>query len=174
VRDGQVPGGDDGKVTRQARRLLSGQRLEATVERDNRPLKLAVTPQKAIPIHMAALGPHAVRLAGELADGWVPFLLPLSGLDASLRLLEEDAARGEPRRAPPIIAPCVPTTPRRAPSTRSKSARRPQHLARAKVRRAPPLDEFMPAGRKSVAGNDGIRHHSPAGYARTGLKTNDT
>jgi len=44
-------------VTRQARRLLSGQRLEATVERDNRPLKLAVTPQKAIPIHMGRAGP---------------------------------------------------------------------------------------------------------------------
>lgn len=96
-------------VTRQVRRLLSGQRLQATVERDTHPLKLAVTPQKTVPIHVAALGPHAVRLAGELADGWMPFLLPLSGLDASLRLLEVGAARGEPGRAPAVIAPCIPT-----------------------------------------------------------------
>jgi alkanesulfonate monooxygenase SsuD/methylene tetrahydromethanopterin reductase-like flavin-dependent oxidoreductase (luciferase family) len=96
-------------VTRQVRRLLNGQRLDATVERDNRPLKLAVTPQREIPIHLAALGPQSVRLAGELADGWAPFLLPLSGLDAMLRLLREGAARGEPRRVIPLIAPCIPT-----------------------------------------------------------------
>ena len=36
------------------------------------------------------------RLAGELADGWAPFLLPLSGLDASLQLLREGAARTDP------------------------------------------------------------------------------
>ncbi len=85
-------------VTRQVRRLLAGERLEPTVERANRPLKLAVTPQTAIPIYLAALGPSAIRLAGELADGWCPFLLPLSGLDAGLRLLEEGMARGDPGR----------------------------------------------------------------------------
>lgn len=95
-------------VTRQVRRLLSGQRLEATVQRDNRPLRLAVTPRREIPIHLAALGPKSVRLAGELADGWAPFLLPLSGLDAGLRLLREGAARGEFQRALPLIAPCIP------------------------------------------------------------------
>lgn len=49
-------------VTRQVRRLLAGERLEATVERDNRPLKLAVAPAAAVPIYLAALGPHAIRL----------------------------------------------------------------------------------------------------------------
>ncbi len=85
-------------VTRQVRRLLEGQRLEPSVDRETRPLKLAVTPQREIPIYLAALGPQSVRLAGELADGWAPFLLPLSGLDASLELLREGAARTEPRR----------------------------------------------------------------------------
>ncbi len=98
-----------GAVMRQVRRLLTGQRLEPTVERNNRPLKLAVTPQTAIPIYLAALGPSAVRLAGELADGWYPFLLPLSGLDAGIRLLEEGLARGAPGRMLPTIAPCIPT-----------------------------------------------------------------
>jgi alkanesulfonate monooxygenase SsuD/methylene tetrahydromethanopterin reductase-like flavin-dependent oxidoreductase (luciferase family) len=97
-----------GAVTRQVRRLLDGQRLDPAVERDNRPLKLAVTPEREIPIHLAALGPQSVRLAGELADGWVPFLLPLSGLDAGLRLLEEGAARRDTDRPPPLVSPCVP------------------------------------------------------------------
>jgi len=95
-------------VTRQVRRLLNGQRLDATVERDNRPLRLALTPQREIPIHLAALGPHSVRLAGELADGWAPFLLPLTGLEPSLRLLREGAARNGANRPLPLIAPCIP------------------------------------------------------------------
>lgn len=98
-----------GAVTRQVRRLLTGQRLEPTVERTTRPLKLAVTPQSAIPVYLAALGPNAVRMAGEVADGWCPFLLPLSGLDAGIRLLEEGMTRGANGRARPTIAPCIPT-----------------------------------------------------------------
>jgi alkanesulfonate monooxygenase SsuD/methylene tetrahydromethanopterin reductase-like flavin-dependent oxidoreductase (luciferase family) len=98
-----------GSVTRQVRRLLSGQRLDATVERDNRPLKLAVTPQREVRIHLAALGPQSVRLAGELADGWAPFLLPLAGLDPSLRLLREGMTARASSRPLPLIAPCVPT-----------------------------------------------------------------
>ncbi len=98
-----------GAVTRQVRRLLTGQRLEPTAVPTTRPLKLAVTPQAAIPIYLAALGPSAVRLAGELADGWYPFLLPLSGLASDIRLLEEGVARGAPGRVLPTIAPCIPT-----------------------------------------------------------------
>ena len=59
-------------VTRQVRGLLSGRRLDPTVQRDNRPLKLAITPQREIPIHLAALGPQSIRLAGEVAAGWAP------------------------------------------------------------------------------------------------------
>ena len=96
-------------MTRQVRRLLTGQRLEPSVERTARPLKLAVTPHAEIPVYLAALGPRAVRLAGEVADGWCPFLLPISGLDASIRLLEEGMTHGTPRRTRPTIAPSIPT-----------------------------------------------------------------
>lgn len=98
-----------GAVTRQVRRLLAGQRLEPTGEAATRALKLAVTPRTEVPIYLAALGPRATRLAGELADGWCPFLLPLSGLAPGIRLLEEGAARGAPGRTPPTVAPCIPT-----------------------------------------------------------------
>ena len=104
-------------VTRQVRGLLNGQRLDVTAERDNRPLKLAITPQQEIPIHLAALGPRSVRLAGELADGWAPFLLPLTGLDPSLRLLREGAARSKAKRPLPLIAPCLPAAISTNPAT---------------------------------------------------------
>ena len=96
-------------VTRQVRRLLNGERLEPSAERANRPLRLAVTPTAEIPIHLAALGPRATRLAGELADGWTPFLLPLSGLGAAVGLLREGHDRGASDRPLPSIGPCIPT-----------------------------------------------------------------
>lgn len=93
-----------GAVTREVRRLLDGERITSTVPGGSRPLRLGVRASHDIPIQLAALGPAAVRLTGELADGWCPFLLPLSGLKDGMRLLEEGAA-GRPL---PRICPCVP------------------------------------------------------------------
>ena len=97
-----------GAATRQVRRLLAGERVDPVVP-GRRSLKLGVLPATEVPVHLAALGPRAVRLAGELADGWAPFLLPLSGLGAGIRLLEEGAARGAPGRSLPLVGPCIPT-----------------------------------------------------------------
>ena len=68
-----------------------------------------MTPTAEIPIHLAALGPRATRLAGEVADGWAPFLLPISGLGAAGGLLMEGHDRGAPDRPLPSIDPCIPT-----------------------------------------------------------------
>src|SRR4051794_1494213 len=41
-----------------------------------RPLKLLARPvQERIPIYLGAVGPKAVEQAGEIADGWLPFML---------------------------------------------------------------------------------------------------
>ena len=104
-----------GAVTRQVRRLLNGERLAPSVPDGARPLRLGVLTDEKISIVMAALGPQAVRLCGELADGWYPFLLPLSGLPEGVRLLDEGAARGQsegsagPVRPRPQVCPGVPT-----------------------------------------------------------------
>lgn len=97
-----------GEVTRQVRRLLDGERLAPSVPGAGRPLRLAVHPPERIPINLAALGPRAVRLCGELADAWLPFLLPLSGLGDGVRLLQEGAARGPSGRPLPQIRPALP------------------------------------------------------------------
>ena len=96
-----------GAVTRQVRRLLDGERLVSSVTGGSRPLRLGVLPPSAIPIQLAALGPEGVRLCGELADRWYPFLLPVSGLTDRMRLLKEGAARSG--RPLPQICPGVPT-----------------------------------------------------------------
>jgi alkanesulfonate monooxygenase SsuD/methylene tetrahydromethanopterin reductase-like flavin-dependent oxidoreductase (luciferase family) len=97
-----------GQVTRQVRRLLDGERIVPSLPGGAKPLRLALQPASRIPIQMAALGPEAVRLTGELADAWYPFLLPRSGVKDGLRLLEEGAARGGPDRPLPQFRPGIP------------------------------------------------------------------
>jgi alkanesulfonate monooxygenase SsuD/methylene tetrahydromethanopterin reductase-like flavin-dependent oxidoreductase (luciferase family) len=80
-----------------------------------RPLRLAVAPRPDIPLYLAALGPDAVRVTGELADGWFPFLLPRSGLpDGIERLGAGAAAAGRPR---PLVSPGVPVALAENPAT---------------------------------------------------------
>jgi len=58
-------------------------------------LKLTISPvQERIPIYLAAIGPNNTRLAGEVADGWMPFLFRPEEADEFRRLLQEGAERG--------------------------------------------------------------------------------
>ncbi len=95
-------------VVGQVRRLLDGERLTPSETRGHRPLRLATQPRPQLPIHLAALGPASVRLAGELAAGWYPFLLPASALKEATTWLEDGAANGSQARGVPRIAPCIP------------------------------------------------------------------
>jgi alkanesulfonate monooxygenase SsuD/methylene tetrahydromethanopterin reductase-like flavin-dependent oxidoreductase (luciferase family) len=93
-------------VVAQVRRLLGGGRMAPSFPSDHRPLRLATAPAPEIPIHLAALGPAAVKLAGELADGWCPFLLPLSALGDHVQILAKRADyRG---RRIPQVCPSIP------------------------------------------------------------------
>src|ERR1700710_3134858 len=57
-------------------------------------LKLTIAPvQDKIPIYLAAIGPNNTRLAGEIADGWIPTLFSTEHVAESRALLEEGAAR---------------------------------------------------------------------------------
>src|SRR4051794_31707821 len=60
------------------RRALAREAVQLPVEGGTglgRPLKLLAKPvQDAIPVYLGAIGPRAVVQAGEIADGWLPFL----------------------------------------------------------------------------------------------------
>jgi alkanesulfonate monooxygenase SsuD/methylene tetrahydromethanopterin reductase-like flavin-dependent oxidoreductase (luciferase family) len=93
------------EVTVQVRRLLRGERLEPTT--GARGLRLGVPPCPDVTLHLAALGPRSVRRAGELADGWDPFFVPVSGLGrlcARLRAGAADAGRDDL----PAVCPAIP------------------------------------------------------------------
>jgi F420-dependent oxidoreductase-like protein len=56
-------------------------------------LKLTIAPvQDRIPIYIAAIGPNNTRLAGEIADGWIPTLFSPEHVSELRPLLEEGAA----------------------------------------------------------------------------------
>ena len=88
------------------RALLDGDRLPLDSE-DVRPLRLGAPPERRIPILLAALAPSSVRLAGELADHWLPFLWARSRLPDGRALLAEGGAAGE-RSTPTGVAASVP------------------------------------------------------------------
>src|SRR3954452_23616958 len=57
-------------------------------------LKLTISPvQDRIPIYLAAIGPNNTKLAGEIADGWLPFMFSPEHADELRPLLEEGAER---------------------------------------------------------------------------------
>jgi alkanesulfonate monooxygenase SsuD/methylene tetrahydromethanopterin reductase-like flavin-dependent oxidoreductase (luciferase family) len=74
------------------RALLTGERLPAPAA-GARPLRLGALPESPVPIGLAALSPGSIRLAGELADAWSPFLWARSQLAQGRALLDEGAAR---------------------------------------------------------------------------------
>src|SRR3954469_8600216 len=85
------------------RQALSRERLEFHGETLELPLpdgpgkalKLTIAPvQASIPIYLAAIGPNNTRLAGEIADGWIPTLFSPEHVAESRALLQEGAALG--------------------------------------------------------------------------------
>jgi alkanesulfonate monooxygenase SsuD/methylene tetrahydromethanopterin reductase-like flavin-dependent oxidoreductase (luciferase family) len=97
------------RMVTQARALLRGERIPLAVATAARPLKLNVPPAPEVPIYLAALGDASVRLAGEIADGWVPFLYPRRCLADGVARLREGAARGGHPERLPAICPSMPT-----------------------------------------------------------------
>src|SRR5918998_996621 len=59
-----------------------------------KPLKLTISPvQEQIPIFLAAIGPNNTKLAGEVADGWIPTLFSPEHVAEFRPLLQEGADR---------------------------------------------------------------------------------
>ena len=91
----------------QVRALLRGERVPLAVTTAARALRLNVPPAD-VPIYLAALGDASIRLAGEIADGWIPFLFPLRLLPHGIEQLRKGARRAG-RAELPNVCPSVPT-----------------------------------------------------------------
>ena len=82
-------------VVTKVRALLDGQPAHLDQAPAARPLRLGQPPAPELPIWVAALGHHSIRVAAELGDGWIPALVArdhLPGWTAQLRQLRDAAA----------------------------------------------------------------------------------
>ncbi|WP_113699082.1 LLM class flavin-dependent oxidoreductase [Nonomuraea lactucae] len=71
-------------------------------------LTMAVGPvRRPLPVHVAAMGPKAVELAGEVADGWLPIHFPPEHLAEMLGRLGAGAARAGREVAGVEVSPMV-------------------------------------------------------------------
>jgi F420-dependent oxidoreductase-like protein len=97
------------------RRTLARERIQVALDGDGggtglgKPLKLLTRPvQDPLPIYLGAIGPRAVRQAGALADGWLPFLLDPADPDVLMAPLRDGAAEAGRSVADIDVAPVVP------------------------------------------------------------------
>lgn len=79
------------------------------------------------PIYLAALGPESKRLVAEVADGWIPYLLPLRGLRDSARAIHEAANSAGRAPGAVTIAPMIVTAVDEDGSQAREAAR--EHIA---------------------------------------------
>src|SRR5262245_32477836 len=82
------------KALARERLVFDGETLELPLpDGPGKALKLTIAPvQDRIPIYLAAIGPNNTRLAGEVADGWIPTLFSPEHVAEFRPLLEEGAA----------------------------------------------------------------------------------
>jgi F420-dependent oxidoreductase-like protein len=82
------------KTLARERLVFQGETLELPLpDGPGKALKLTIAPvQERIPVFLAAIGPKNTRLAGEIADGWIPTLFSPEHVAEFRPLLEEGAA----------------------------------------------------------------------------------
>ncbi|MEM7348615.1 MAG: LLM class flavin-dependent oxidoreductase [Chloroflexota bacterium] len=96
------------QILTQTRALLNGERIPLAAETEARALRLNVADQPDLPIYMAASSVKSIQLAGELCDGWLPFLYPKDRLADGIALMREGAARTENPDRPLQVCPFLP------------------------------------------------------------------
>jgi len=87
--------------------LLGGDRQPYPAD-GARPLRLGAVPELHVPIVLAALSAGSIRLAGELADGWAPFLWARSRIDDGRTKLREGESISNLPKGPTHVSVGVP------------------------------------------------------------------
>ena len=109
--------------------LLAGERLanhKGEIFPNTRPFKLAFTPpRKRVPIYIASLARKSVRMAGEIADGWIPTFWPMHLYKEGITWIEEGAAKSGRDPKEIDVAPFITTVPIDDLETAKSFARQP-------------------------------------------------
>jgi F420-dependent oxidoreductase-like protein len=92
-----------------ARKTVRHEGREYRVPLDGaKPLKLLAKPVQArIPVYLGAVGPRAVEQVGEIADGWLPFMLDPEHASTLFEPLDRGLERAGRTRADVDVAACT-------------------------------------------------------------------
>lgn len=88
----------------QVRALLAGERVPLEAGDGVRPLRLAIEPAPGVPLVVGAMSPGTRRVVAELADGWLPYLVPPDRLAPQA---EQMAGARDPALPPLEVMPAV-------------------------------------------------------------------
>ena len=91
-------------VVTEVRALLDGQPAQLSHNPAARPLRLGQPPAPEVPIWVAALGHHTIRVAAELGDGWIPALVARDRLPGWAARLRQEREAAAPHARPVTIA----------------------------------------------------------------------
>ena len=97
------------KALRREKLEFHGESIELPLpDGPGKALKLTIKPvQEEIPIYLAAIGPNNVKLAAEIADGWIPMFFSPEHVQEFRPLLEEGAQKSGRNLDAFRIAPSV-------------------------------------------------------------------
>lgn len=93
----------------QIRALLNGERIPLTDGNKAHPLRLGLQAQPDLPILLGASASKSIRIAGELCDGWIPFLYPRDHLHTGIKLLHQGAIQQGKDPKLLQVCPSIPT-----------------------------------------------------------------
>ncbi|MFK0250783.1 LLM class flavin-dependent oxidoreductase [Amycolatopsis azurea] len=78
---------------------FSGKEFEIPLPGESKPMRLSMTPNPDIPIHLATLSPRLLELTGEIADGWLGTSFVPEGAQAYFSHLDAGLAKAGRSRA---------------------------------------------------------------------------
>ncbi len=97
------------RIISQVRSLVQGDRIPLFEDIEARPLRLNLPEYSNVPIYLAASSSKSLLIAGELCDGWIPFLYPRDRLKDGIKLLKEGAQKSDDPVRDWKVCPIIPT-----------------------------------------------------------------
>lgn len=93
----------------QIRACLNGERIPLSEENHAYPLRLGLPTQPELPILLGASASRSIGIAGELCDGWIPFLCPKERLHKGITQLQQGAEKQGKDPNLLHVCPSIPT-----------------------------------------------------------------
>ncbi len=96
-------------VVTQVQALLQGERIPLANTIQARPFRLNLPAKPKLPVYVAGLARKTIHLAGDVGDGWLPFLYARDRLGDGIEQLQEGISRRPTMGLRSRVCPMLPT-----------------------------------------------------------------